>query len=138
MTRKQITQVEVLRLSGKNCATIANMLGISENTIKSYCRRKNTVVNPITPTNIKSNVKPCPQCGCVIKHTPGIKRKRFCSDKCRMAWWNAHPDFINRKAFYHFTCVCCGKPFDSYGNKYRKYCSRICYLNARKDANNDK
>jgi endogenous inhibitor of DNA gyrase (YacG/DUF329 family) len=132
MTRKQITQVDEMRLYGKSISTIANVLGVSENTIKSYCRRKKTIVNPITPTNIAPDIKSCPQCGCFIKHTPGVKRKRFCSDKCRMTWWNAHPDFVNRKAFYHYKCEHCSKSFKIYGNAHRKYCSRACADEARR------
>ncbi len=56
-----------------------------------------------------------------------VQHQKFCSDKCRMAWWKAHPDQLNRKAIYHMVCAHCGQPFDSYGNSHRKYCSRACY-----------
>ena len=53
--------------------------------------------------------------------------RRFCYDACRMAWWKNHPEKLNRKAEYHFTCAHCRKKFTAYGNKNRKYCSRACY-----------
>lgn len=54
--------------------------------------------------------------------------EKFCSDNCRTAWWNAHPEKVNRRAVYHFTCAHCGKPFTAYGNAKRKYCSHACYI----------
>ena len=33
----------------------------------------------------------CHQCGIPIQQTVGRKQKQYCSDKCRMTWWNAHP-----------------------------------------------
>ncbi len=50
------------------------------------------------------------------------------SDKCRTVWWNSHPEAVNRKAVYSFTCAHCGKPFTAYGNAGRKYCSHACYI----------
>lgn len=62
-----------------------------------------------------------------------LKRKRmFCSDACRMAWWNAHPERVQRKAYYTLTCRHCGKQFESYGNSHRVFCSRDCYLKFRR------
>ena len=45
---------------------------------------------------------------------------------------NAHPERVNRKAFYVATCAHCGQEFQSYGNKGRKYCSRLCFNQARR------
>jgi len=133
MTRKQSHQVDAMRLSGKGYVTIANVLGISVNTVKSYCRRmKDTVL--MTANNSVTDYA-CGNCGCALKYTPGVKRKRFCSDKCRMAWWKAHPGSVNRKAIYHFTCAFCNNKFESYGNAHRKYCSRACFANARRAVN---
>ena len=74
----------------------------------------------------------CRQCGKPIVQVKGRKAKYFCSDKCRNAWWNAHPEKVQRKAYYHLTCEYCGKEFISYGNRKRKYCSRPCYADARR------
>ena len=68
--------------------------------------------------------------GCSI--TKGKYRpKKFCSDKCRMAWWNAHQDQVTRNAHYSFVCAQCGENFTVYGNASRKFCSRACYLTSR-------
>lgn len=73
----------------------------------------------------------CEQCGIMVVQNPGHKHKRFCSDKCRMLWWNSHQDLVKRKANYEFTCARCGKAFISYGNKSRKYCCQECYIEDR-------
>lgn len=133
MTRSQKQRVVHLRGKGKSYAAIADTLGISENTIKSYCRRNIlsagcTIAQPETA----EAADVCLNCGRSLIHTPGLKRKRFCSDKCRSAWWKVHPEALNRKAIYHFICPKCGKVFESYGNAHRKYCSRACLADARR------
>lgn len=49
----------------------------------------------------------------------------------RQSWWNAHPELVNRKAVYEFTCAYCGKRFSAYGNAHRKYCCHDCYIEGR-------
>ena len=73
----------------------------------------------------------CEYCGKDVKQLPGRKLKRFCSDKCRMAWWNQHQENVNRKANYDYVCAYCGKAFTAYGNANRKYCSHECYIEDR-------
>lgn len=119
-TDKSIEIMEYRR-QGLGYKRIAAVTGYSVNTVKSVCRR-----NPEAPG------KRCLQCGAAMVQPPHRKEKKFCSDKCRMAWWNAHPERLNRKAFYHLVCAHCGQPFDSYGNSHRKYCSRTCYDAARR------
>ena len=124
MTGTQKEQIARLRGKGKSYALIAADLGISESTVKSHCRRNNLGANYTQPA---ISADACEYCGKPLKHTPGAKRRRFCSDKCRMAWWNTHPEAVNKKAVYHFKCAACGAPFESYGNAKRKYCSRACF-----------
>ena len=132
MTTAQKQQIEFLRDKGESYATIAYDLGISENTVKSYCRRNNIGIAIKQKQPVATST--CANCCCLLRHTPGAKRKRFCSDKCRMAWWKAHPESVARKAVYRFTCPTCGDSFEAYGNANRKYCSRACFGVARKAA----
>lgn len=123
MTKHEIEILNVMRSRGKNAADIAIALGLSVNTVRSYIRR-----HPL-----KDAVQVgCRQCGKPVMQTKGRKVKYFCSDRCRNAWWNAHPEKVQRKAYYRLTCQFCGKEFASYGNKNRKYCSRLCYAGARR------
>ena len=130
MTTAQKQRIEFLRGKGESYASIADDLGISENTVKSYCRRNNIDIAIKQEQSVATNT--CSNCGCPLRHTPGAKHKRFCSDKCRMAWWKAHPEALDRKAVYHFVCPTCGGSFEAYGNANRKYCSRACFGVARK------
>ena len=115
-------EIERLRFQGYGYKKIALLLGLSENTVKSYCRR-----NPFDKTQ-----KVCLQCGKPITNTPHKREKKFCSDTCRLDWWNAHRELVNRKAIYTFICPNCGCTFESYGNCNRKYCSRKCYGESRR------
>lgn len=83
MTGIQKQRIEYLRGKGESYAAIAASLGISENTVKSYCRRNNLGAGYITE---QQEVDACDNYGKPLEHTPGAKRKRFCSDKCRMLW----------------------------------------------------
>jgi hypothetical protein len=71
--------------------------------------------------NCRDDPSVCLGCGKPITQREGIKRVKFCCPSCRQAWWNSHPEKVNRKAIYSFTCACCGKPFTAYGNRGRKY-----------------
>lgn len=121
MTDEQEKQIQSMRMQGIGYRTIGKVLGILDNTVRSFCRRKE-----LGKTN-KATIM-CKQCGKPIKITPKQKPRKFCSDACRTAWWNGHLEYVERKAVYEFTCACCGKSFTAYGNKNRKYCSHECYI----------
>jgi endogenous inhibitor of DNA gyrase (YacG/DUF329 family) len=132
MNSNQKQRIEYLRAQGESYGSIAKELGISVNTIKSFCRRNNLGLG-IKKERITSKTSDtCDNCGKVLVHTPGAKKKRFCNDKCRMAWWANHPEAVNRKAIYRFICPTCKSEFQSYGNAHRKYCSRTCFALARR------
>lgn len=126
MNNLQKEQITLFRASGESYTKIADSMGLSINTVKSYCRRNNLgriasiISEPVEGTF-------CCQCGVSLKQTIGKKKKRFCSDKCRMAWWNAHPEAVNHKTIRAFTCQTCSHNFKTHGNRERKYCSRACY-----------
>lgn len=110
-----------MRLEGHTPSAIAAQLGVPASTIRSFIYR-----NPDIP-----NTKQCLQCGKPVMQKKHRREKKFCSDRCRMAWWNSHQEKVNRQAYYTLTCEYCGKEFESYGNKNRKYCCRACYVAAR-------
>ena len=123
MTKQEIETLNLMRSRDKSAADIAIALGLSVNTVRSYIRRH--------PPKDTVQVR-CRQCGKPVLQAKGRKAKYFCSDRCRNAWWNAHPEKVQRKAYYRLACRFCGKEFVSYGNKNRKYCSRLCYADARR------
>ena len=123
MTDSEKNTIRKLRDQGHGYKKIAAELGLSLNTVKSFCRRT---------TIIESNESrtACEQCGITVEQSPGRKHKRFCSEKCRKAWWSAHQSLINRKGTTTYVCKYCGAAFTSH-KKDRVYCSRECYAKGR-------
>ena len=129
MTDLQKDQITALRSQGYGYATIAKAVGLKKDTIVAFCRKKGlTGTKAADNSRIDLNADFCLQCGVLLTQTPGRKRIKFCSGKCRVTWWNSHPERVTRKAVYEFTCAHCGKPFTAYGNAGRKYCSHSCYI----------
>lgn len=122
MTELEKRKISDLRKQGLGYTKISKELGISVNTIKSYCRRNSATKAKIDDRHY------CKYCGIEVKQNPGRKEKKFCSDICRMKWWNSHLDCVNRKAFATRTCIKCGKDFTVYGSSTKKYCSHKCYV----------
>ncbi len=128
MTESQRTLVTGLRRNGMGYKTIARKVGVSVNTVKSYCRRHEEACR-------REQHEPeeyfCQQCGAPVVQNPGRKRKKFCSDRCRNKWWNSHLDLVKRKANHQTICHFCGREFTVYGKVHRKYCSHACYIKDR-------
>lgn len=112
--------IDKMRLDGDGYLKIAKAIGVSENTVKSYCRRQKN-------TDKKGAQAYCAECGKPID-TSKRSGRRFCSDSCRIKWWNKHP-----KAEMPYTahCACCGKEIHMRRKNERKYCSHRCYITAR-------
>jgi transposase len=121
MTNEERETIGKLRLDGLSYGQIAAALGISVNTVKSFCRRHD------------ASKLLCKNCGKSLEQVVGKKPKTFCSDWCRNAWWKSHRNAMRKKAVYTLYCARCGRRFDSYGNKSRKYCSHECYIRDRFD-----
>lgn len=135
MTDVQKEKIRYWRMEGLGYGEIATRLGLPENTVKSFCRR-----NSLTGTAATEASTACRHCGQPLAKSPGRKGRKFCCEACRRAWWKANPELVERKAFYRLACVRCGREFESYGNKRRKYCSHACYIAERfgEGGNHDK
>ena len=134
MTKDEKNSIARMRKDGCSYSQIARELGLNENTVKTFCRRKGltgTAVEMSEPVIPGVTEKPCCQCGKPVIQYPGRKEKKFCSDACRNRWWNSHIGQVRRKAMYEYTCPSCGSTFYAYGNRNRKYCSHECYIEAR-------
>ena len=121
MTREEKKRVSELRNRGCTFKEISQITELPFNTVKSFCYR-----NPL-----EQDIVLCRQCGKEVTQTPGTRRKIWCSTSCRLTWWNAHPDEVQRKTKTH-TCLQCGQSFETHVDK-RKYCSRACYAAARRE-----
>lgn len=130
MTDEQKTKIAEMRNSGVSYVKIGEALGISKNTVKTFCRRNNLTAGTVAQEDY-SPISTCRECGKALTQVDGQKRRVFCCRECREKWWHAHPERLNKKAVYAFQCAGCGKQFTAYGNNRRKYCSHECYIKAR-------
>ncbi len=127
MTETERINAVRLCTKGYGYKKIAKELGISPNTVKSFLSR-----HPINREEVREPEGGCRNCGEPLKQMPHKRKKLFCSDSCRMKWWNAHAEQVKRNAYYECICLECGKEFESYGNSHRKFCSRACYVAFRR------
>jgi endogenous inhibitor of DNA gyrase (YacG/DUF329 family) len=132
MTNDQKEKIKTMRQAGKSYSQITLILGISENTVKAYCRRNNlgaTVSDK--PKTEKEIYISCKHCGKPLTHGKKGQPQKFCSEKCRRLWWKANDSEHVKKAYYTLICAGCGNKFESYGNKSRKFCGHACYIKYR-------
>ena len=114
MTLEEKQKVLELRKLNKGYGEIAKILGVSKSSITTFLKRDN-----LSET--------CLNCGKKIIQTKGHRKRKFCSDKCRIESWKISKD--NKFGNIEKTCRYCGCHFLSYVSKDTKYCSRKCYLN---------
>ena len=122
MNSEEKMKIRILRQQGLSIGAIAKELCLPIGTVKSWCYR-----NQVQQKG-RGNIRLCEQCGEQIPVIPGRKHKRFCSDKCRMTWWNAHRELVRRKTAKRSICIFCGREFISYAKQNQKYCSHACYI----------
>lgn len=126
MTNETKLKIDELRSKGLGYSKIANLLGITKNSVASYCKRS----VGISISGDKKIIR-CLNCGKPIIINSNSKPRKFCSDKCRRLYWKNHESEINKKTFHEFICPICGKCVKLYGKPHQKYCSLTCYFKAR-------
>ena len=118
MTDQQKQRIINLRAEGKQYKEIAEELGLSLECVKMFMSRR------------KEEKPKCEQCGKKLRQDILRPARRFCSDRCRMKWWDVHPERMESKEEHSFKCGNCGRVF--YSRKTRKFCSRLCYYKSLK------
>ena len=115
MTDKDKKHLAELRDQGYTYQQIAEASGIGLSSVKMFFKRNNT---PADDSGL------CAQCKKRLeKDAP--KKKRFCSEKCRIKWWAEHPEQLSNAREHQYKCPVCCKVFYSY--KPAKFCSLTCY-----------
>lgn len=137
MTESQKRQIYAMRLNGSGYKAIASALGLGRDKVRNYCKRYG-LDGAAEELKVKADEKKerhtlCAQCGKPVVQSKTGRARRFCCDGCRRLWWRDNGDKRKPKAgaFYQFTCAACGRAFESYGNRARKYCCHECYIKAR-------
>ena len=134
MTNEEKSRIVKMRGDGIGYKKIAQTLGLSEGTVKTFCHRNGLAGTGLdAPEKASASIlqKPCRYCGAMVVQIPGRKEKKFCSDECRNSWWNRHLSETKRKSMTEYVCPACGKTFSAYGKRNRKYCSHECYITDR-------
>ena len=132
MTEEQKKQIRRLRNAGMGYKRISAALDNPFGTIKSFCRRDETDTSAITgyeaveQSEITSEKPVCPRCGKPVVCIPGRRKRRFCSEACRIAYWRTQ----ERSDSEQILCAGCGKPLCGL-DRHRKFCSHACYIHSR-------
>ena len=117
MTDKEKTDITDMRRKGVSYTKIAQTLHLPTSTVKSYCVR-----NKLASQDTQNS---CLQCGAILQPSAVKREKKFCSDVCRIKWWNHHTSLMKENT----VCSHCGKSF--HGRAGRKFCSHSCYIAER-------
>lgn len=118
MTDFEKIKIDELKKNGYSYSQISKELNIPIGTIKTFIMRKRE-------TNT------CLNCHCEIVSIEHHKKKKFCSNKCRLEWWSRNRDKLNLKTLVEYECECCHKKFRAPRSAKRKYCSNMCYVKAK-------
>ena len=119
-------RVAEMRASGLGYKKIGAELGLSRDRVRYICKQLEKNSTPSAPADHHT----CIYCGRVIKPAKTGRPRKFCSDQCKNNYWKDHRDELKRNPAAVYTCACkyCGKTFESYGNRKRKYCCHEHYV----------
>ena len=121
MTKHEKIKIKQLRDEGLGYGKIAEILNLSKSTVGSYCK------------SLEEESSVCLMCCGKLKQTKGHRQKKFCSDKCRFSYWSLHKDEIVRNPNIEVECSVCHKKFITYESSHRKFCSRDCFYQHRRE-----
>ena len=118
MTTQEVILINNYRRQGLGYKKIAAILELPANSVKTYIRR-----HPLDETSCG-----CLNCGAPIEQTLHHRPRKYCSDRCRLAWWHTHQSQLNR-SMDERTCTYCGRTYSTH-KKAQRFCSRECYANS--------
>ncbi len=128
MTDEERKTIRIMTEQGYGYKVIASQLGLSVNTVKSFCHR-----NGMKAGEKASKYEPyieCLRCGAPLQQTPHKKRKKFCSNTCRLAYWHDQPEELRNRTHHECVCEVCGKTF--LRPKLQRFCSTACFAEFRR------
>lgn len=122
MTKEQKTLILHYREQHMTYRQIGEKLGLSPDTVKTFCRRKRAQ-SERTEESVQAQ---CRNCGAPVHPLPGRRERLFCSPACRTAYWRRH-NLLGGTPRY---CAGCGALLTG-GSASRKYCGHACYIRHR-------
>ena len=91
ISKQQIKSIENLRATNHSYSSIARILDLPVNSVKSVCRRHNFTVDEAhnaKPAVSHEELIQCKYCGKLMDNLWHRQKKAFCSDRCRWSYWN--------------------------------------------------
>jgi endogenous inhibitor of DNA gyrase (YacG/DUF329 family) len=135
-------QILILRKAGMKPRKIAQYTSAPVSSTWTLCKESGMDTLPTDDELLDkiSSHEACAYCGHSITQPATGRPRFFCSDACRRAYWKLHRPELkkNPESIYTKVCPYCGKTFQVYGNKKRKYCCHEHYVLARFGSTNNK
>ena len=122
MTQEQKILILHYREQHMTYRQIGEKLGLSPDTVKTFCRRKRAQ-SERTEESVQAQ---CRNCGAPVHLLSGRRERLFCSPACRTAYWRKH-NLLGGTPRY---CAGCGALLTG-GSASRKYCGHACYIRHR-------
>ena len=139
MANDKTNEIIKLREKGLGYKAIAVRVGMTRDAVRSLCKRRGLDgVGEAAKLNYgERRDTMCFYCGLPLVQPAGRgRRKRFCSDKCRKAWWVRNPICMKPgPQTVTKRCAGCGEFFMSFASQNKKYCSLECYKKTRYGGN---
>ena len=133
MTEAEQIKIVDMRRKGMGYKAIAAKLDVSRDTVRKFCKNNNLAgyaeAAKLNHDDMIADGSICQNCGKSIEQPKRGRPKRFCSDKCRLDWWN--DNFSSHNFGTVTVCAGCGRSFTSSPSANRKYCSHECYIKSR-------
>lgn len=124
-------QAKLLRSKGMSIGKTADWTGLTKGVVNNISRGIGAVEEDKTIEERMKAGKACLYCGADLPEHNGVGRyAHYCGNTCRREYWRIHRDEVAQKpkSIYTHTCAYCGKTFESYGKRARKYCDRHCFM----------
>ena len=129
LTDAERTKIIEMRSKGIGYKAIGTELGMSRDAVRRFCKNNNVAGYAGAVKINHDEMETCPNCGKALEQAKRGRPKKFCSDKCRLKWWNYN--FSSHSFGMKITCAGCGRSFMSSPSAKRKYCSHECYIKTR-------
>ena len=129
LTDAERTKIIEMRSKGIGYKAIGSKLGMSRDAVRRFCKNNNLTGYGEAVKINHDEMAICPNCGKALEQPMRGRPKKFCSDKCRLRWWN--DNFSSHRLGMKTTCAECGRSFMSSPSSKRKYCSHECYIKSR-------
>lgn len=126
----QKEQAMILRARGMGYGTIALTTGLKKEAVRYLCRDIEAPEDSGLAEAMKNGTA-CMYCGAELPKQEGVGRKaHYCGNSCRREYWRIHRAEVQKrpKSMYTHICAYCGKTFEVYGTRERKYCDRHCFM----------